>query len=334
MFKHICILLFVGLATSGCSMIYSTTGSFVYDYSENYALPYSLEARDIDMNCTLGNVSVPLFMSFKKVKAPPHKLMIAMYMMTGACAEAQAKEQELAYFRAFKQQNANQAADARILAKRLYARAARRQYHSYLQLLKAFEVKEGSCPDLAPEDEFYWFAGMVSAMQATMNDMQAQGVVQVPQDLPVKAVRGIRCLDNKKWWGIPQAMQAAVWIIFKGNKPKDVDPWKQLRSASLYGAQQGIFLASTIEVIAADGFATPQQTKESIRRYVRYRQKYTGADTYKMLNVMTQKQILAISDRLWTQATGARTPINGLGTFWDDKKKPASQLNIDELLDN
>lgn len=332
MLKRICVLPLMGVVLSGCSMIYSTTGSFIYDYSENYALPHSLEAKDIDMNCSLSNISVPLLLSFSSIKTPPHKQMIAMYMMTGACAEAQAQEVQLGYFRAFKQQHAAQARDARIHAKRLYARAAQRQYDSYLQLLKAFEVTGDSCPKLAKEDEFYWFAGMVSAMQATMSDMQAQGVVQVPQDLPAKAVRGIQCLDDKTWWGIPQAMQAAVWIIFKGDKPEQVDAWQQLRAASEYGAQQGIRLASTIEVIATDGFGTPQQTKEAIRRYVRYSKHYPSAKKYTMLNVMAQQQILAVSDRMWTQATGARTPINGLGKFWDDQDKPASQLNIDELL--
>jgi len=51
-------------------------------------------------------------------------------------------------------------------------------------------------------------------------------------------------------------------------------------------------------------------------------------DDYRMLDVVATKMLLNLSDRMWTEATGARTPLGGLGTFWDDAK-PASKLSID-----
>lgn len=317
---------------SGCSMIYSTSGGFVYDYSENYALPYSLTTEDIAMNCSLANTTAPLLMSFSSIKDAPHKQMIALAMMTGTCAQMKAQEAELDYFRAFKQQNSMLAKDARIRAKRLYAIAAKRQYQAYQHLLKAFD-DDKECPSLDEEDQFFWLTGMLSGMQAVMSDMQAQGVVRVPQDLPMKAMRGMKCLDNKKWWGIPSAVEASVWIIFKEKAPKDVDPWKQLRKASHEGAKQGVRLASTIEIIAADGFGTQADLKQAIRRYADSLNQYASSKQYKMMDLMAKQQVLAISDRMWTQATGSRTPINGLGTFWDDKTKSSpSDLSLDKLL--
>jgi hypothetical protein len=32
-------------------------------------------------------------------------------------------------------------------------------------------------------------------------------------------------------------------------------------------------------------------------------------------------QLQAVSDILWTEATGKRTPIGGLGTFWDVREQ-------------
>ena len=51
-----------------------------------------------------------------------------------------------------------------------------------------------------------------------------------------------------------------------------------------------------------------------------------------MLDVVATQQVLAVSDRLWTEATGSRTPVGGLGTFWDDVAPEAEALDIDDLL--
>jgi hypothetical protein len=52
------------------------------------------------------------------------------------------------------------------------------------------------------------------------------------------------------------------------------------------------------------------------------------------MDIMATRQIMAVSDRLWTEATGARTPVGGLGTFWDDARKQAPSLDIDDLLED
>jgi len=43
---------------------------------------------------------------------------------------------------------------------------------------------------------------------------------------------------------------------------------------------------------------------------------------------------LELSDRLWTENTGHRTPIGEYGSFWDDKKEEVKldQNLLDELL--
>jgi hypothetical protein len=52
------------------------------------------------------------------------------------------------------------------------------------------------------------------------------------------------------------------------------------------------------------------------------------------LDIVATQQILAVSDRLWTEATGSRTPIGGLGTFWDDASPAEEALDINDLLED
>ena len=70
---------------------------------------------------------------------------------------------------------------------------------------------------------------------------------------------------------------------------------------------------------------SPKSSKKSV--------KTTPANKeYRMLDVVATQQVLAVSDRLWTEGTGSRTPVGGLGTFWDDKSPAEEALDIDDLL--
>ena len=42
--------------------------------------------------------------------------------------------------------------------------------------------------------------------------------------------------------------------------------------------------------------------------------------------------VRGLSDRMWTEATGKRTPLQGLGTFWDEQSRGGSKVDIDDLL--
>ena len=41
---------------------------------------------------------------------------------------------------------------------------------------------------------------------------------------------------------------------------------------------------------------------------------------------------VAVSDRLWVENTGHRTPMGQLGTFWDDQKEEVETMDLDDLL--
>lgn len=320
------------VAVSGCSSIYRTTGWFAYDYSESYAMPYVMKTDDTQMGCAMSEAMTPMLLSFSELTWSPDRLATTMYMQAGACSEAEANEEGLTYLRAYKAQNIGEAKDARIRQKRLFALAANRQYKGYQHMVAEFGEPGEECPDMDKDEEFFWMLGLVSGLQAVMSDVRGQGEVGVPKDIAMKSVRGSQCIDAKRWWGVPKAMQAAVWTMMPDNAPEGVDPWEELKEASLMAGDAGVRLAQAVEVLIADGSGNEERLRDAIRRHADSVKTKSPSKKYRMLDVVATQQVLAISDRLWTEATGSRTPIGGLGTFWDDAAPEAEALDIDDLL--
>jgi hypothetical protein len=328
------IVIFSLLILEGCSSIYKTTGWLAYDFSENYAMPYVMKTDDAEMGCAMNEAITPMLLSFSELTWTPDRLATSMYMQAGACAEVKANEEELSYLRAYKAQNIAEAKDARIRQKRLFSLAAKRQYKSYQHLVSEFGEPGDTCPEMDEDEEFFWMVGLISGLQAVLNDVRGEGEVGVPIDIVVKSVRGIQCLDNKRWWGVPNAMQAASWTMLPGNAPEGVDPWNEMIKASEIAGASGIRLAQAIEVMIADNSANQKRLRDAIRRHAQSLKTIPSNNKYTMLDVIATRQILAISDRLWTEATGSRTPIGGLGTFWDDTSISEDVLDIDDFLED
>ncbi|MAK92170.1 MAG: hypothetical protein CMI08_01045 [Oceanospirillaceae bacterium] len=317
---------------SGCSTIYRTTGWFAYDFTEDYAIPYSLKGNDPQMACGLATAMTPALMSFTELTYTPDRAAVSMYMMAGSCAEEKAHEEALSYLRAFKAQNVSEAKDARIREKRQFAVAAQRQYQAYRHMVAEFGEPGESCPELDRDQEIFWVLGSLAGMQAVMSDLRSQNSVNVPKDIAMKTVRGIQCVDNQRWWGLPQALQAGLWVMMPDTAPQGMDPWQQLADASRLANASGVRMAHAIEVVIADGSGNTAQLKDAIRRHADSLQSVSPKAEYRMMDIMASRQILAVSDRLWTEATGSRTPLGGLGTFWDDAPAATGGLDIDDLL--
>ncbi|MDE1997441.1 MAG: hypothetical protein KGI52_00795, partial [Burkholderiales bacterium] len=69
--------------------------------------------------------------------------------------------------------------------------------------------------------------------------------------------------------------------------------------------------------------------KEVIKRFANV-QNFTPSKDYQLIDAIAQEQMQNISDRLWTQNAGTRTPLASLGKFWDDKV--GGDVNADEFL--
>ncbi len=318
----------------GCmSTAYKIAGNQAMKFSENVMVPYLLTYDDTQMACASGEALTPLLMTFEAVGTDPNQQAIMVYTAAGLCAENRALEEELRYLRAAKQHNIPEAQDARIAQKRWHAVAAMRQYEAWKRYVKFYgEPPAGKCSDKIDSDfdQLMYMVGLVSGLQAALNDTQSDQQVGVPRDVAAKIERMATCVDSAKWWGLPQGIRASLWNILPMLAPPGSNPMKTLASVAKQGERQGVRIGYAMWALSAYGNGDKQLTKDIIRSFAEAGRTTKVDPDFRMMDAMATQMILAMSDRLWTEATGTRTPVGGLGSFWDDKPKNAA--NIDDLL--
>jgi hypothetical protein len=327
--------LFLGitLLLNACSLAYKGTGKIMLGYAEDQGIPYILASDDVTLGCDMATAFTPFLLSFSQVSESPEHLAVLLYMMAGNCSEIQAWEQELRYIRAVHAKNSFEAQDARIAQQRFVHQAALRQLTGYQYLIVAIAEPGEQCPKFASyNDEFYWLIGLLDGLQAVINDIASGGYANVPLDIAAKVARGAGCLDNQKWWGVPGAMQAAVWATLPENESDDKKTQQMLDQAIQIGLDKGVGIPYVMAAQVFWGLGDFEQVKKIIRQFVQAKNSFSRNKSYKLLNKIAFLQIQMISDRLWTEATGKRTPMAKLGTFWDDTHKPVEMIDIDDLL--
>lgn len=333
--KHFLYLsiLSISVLLSGCSVLYKSTGGVLLSYAEDQGVPYMLASNDVALGCSMTEAFTPFLLSFSRVTAPPDQLAILLYLMAGNCMEMKAWQEELRYLRAVHAKNVIEAQDARIAQQRLLALAAHRQLTGYHHLTLAIAEPGVECPDFATEKEqLFWLIGLLDGIQAIMNDIASGGTVKVPLDIGSKVGRAAACLDNKKWWGVPKAIQAAIWMTIPGNDNDENDPEEVLKHSLEIGLQQGVIVAQVLAAQVYMGQGKTEQAKQVIRSHGKLSLHTLANQEFKILNQVSKLQIQAISDRLWTEATGKRTPIGKIGTFWNDTDSAIEIIDIDEIL--
>ncbi len=302
-------------------------------YAEDQGIPFILASDDAGLGCDMATAFTPFLLSFSQVADSPDHLAVLLYMMAGNCSEIKAWEQELRYIRAVQAKNSFEAQDARIAQQRFVHQAALRQLTGYRYLIVAIAEPGEECPEFASEnDEFYWLIGLLDGLQAVINDIASGGHANVPLGIAAKVARGAGCLDNQKWWGVPDAIQAAVWTALSENPSHDKQTQRLLDQAIQIGLDKGVGIAHVMAAQVYWGIGDFKQVKKIIHQFVRAKNSFSRNQTYKLLNEIALLQIQMISDRLWTEATGKRTPMAKLGTFWDDTPYPVEMIDIDDLL--
>ncbi len=327
-----------GALLSGCSainnMMYKTTGDVMQGFSRSHTVPYLLESDDLAMGCAMSEATAPLLMSFGRVTSEPDQLAVMLYLSAGSCAEEQAREHELAGLAALHAMNGNEAEDAMIRQKRAYVLASRRYYQAWLHHNAHYgEVGNGECPDFDEDmDEFIYLAGLLSGLQALNAQIQSTSSLGVPANIGSVVARGTSCLDNDKWWGAPMALRATVWAMIPGAQPKGEDAFQRLEIADEQGKQAGVRLPHVFHAIAALNKGDLEQVKAVIREHAESLEETPSNDDWRFVDAMATEMIVAISDRLWMENTGHRTPLGRLGTFWDDQQAQVETMDLDDLL--
>ena len=203
------------------------------------------------------------------------------------------------------------------------------------------EASGDRCPSLnTDEDELVWLMGMLAGIQAVQHDGASLRAVGVPLDVPVKAMRGMRCLDNEKWWGIPGALTAAVWLIVPGSNQgvanasgESSDPHSALEASLKVAEKAEVKAAFAIAAMVHENAGQTKAVSGLVTRYHLATKDVKLNTAKRLLELNARRQLLAASDRIWTKATGHRTPMDQFGSF-PMSETPAESSEDDSLLDD
>ncbi len=323
---------------SGCSQINKTGANIALGFAENHLIPPVFKIDDVGMGCASGEALTPLMMATESLGADPHEIAVVLYASAGLCAEQRAFEYELSYLRASKANLIDQATDDRIMQKRMAELAARRQFEAYKNLEAYFETRKKwvigtTCPKFKRDfDEVVYMLGLITGVQAMVNDIAAQQVVGVPKDIAAKVERAMQCLDNNKWWGAPLATRATIWTLLPGAGDGKGDPWETIKQNMRVADRTGVRLPYALYAMAAQAKGDEALIRDALQQYAATKDAAVNPN-YRLVDAMARVIIENISDRYWTEKTGSRTPLGSLGKFWDDKAAEQDDgVQIDDLL--
>ncbi|HEY3354909.1 MAG TPA: hypothetical protein VGQ83_16770 [Polyangia bacterium] len=309
---------------SGCSL-HAQTGKVMSSYAVEHVTPYLMQSSDVSMVCQTGVAMGAFLMSFERVTDPPDRAGLVTLMAAGMCAESEAWEAELAQLRAVRDNRAGEAQDARIREQRAHEVAAERYQAAYARLTRAFGAPGETCPKLEGRDELLYLLGLSSGLLAVFHDRAAGGSLGVPLSIPRAVAQAARCVDDARFWGVPRALQAAVWASVPGTVPDQTDPFAVLRESARRGQAEGVRLAGAFLVQTAAGAGKSDELRRAIKDHAESVKAKPAALAWRMLDRYATLMIEHESDKLWTGAKGHRTPTGSLGAFADDDARDATK---------
>lgn len=322
---------------AGCASVERGATNLAINLIERRIIPPQLEIDDVDMACQFATANYPLISGGTRAfGGDPQLLESLLLVSSAACSEQRAVEEELRYLRASKQNNIEEAQDARIGQKRLLEVTARRQLRAYeamrnkLQAKYNFEYGE-TCPEFTRDfDELSYLLGTVAGLQAVVNDIASQQLVGVPTDIAPKSERALKCISNAKWWGVPNAARAVVWSILPGaSEGKDV--WGTFRLSMLIGERQGVRLSHVMYGLSALAVGDTPRFRDATKRFANAKD-FKPSQKYALVESLSGAVMTNLSDRYWAENVGTRTPVGSMGKYWDEEAAMPEGMNVDDLL--
>lgn len=319
------VLLFLLTAISGCSHnpINVTTGYVLEGIVENESLEFVFAQDDPDTGCHLGQ-SFDYFLGSVNVMTDSNNKYLPMIpLLSSYCSEYKAREAELRSIRALNNRNIAEAKDARALQQYWLAKTAERRLKAFNVGMKVFDYQTGNnewnCPVFdESKEEASFMLSLVMGSLAIKNDAESGMVVGVPRNIASIILEAADCLDNRRWGGAPQALQASLWILLPDKKPANIKKsnWEILEYANRSGVRVGNRLGSALHGVAAEIAGDKEQQLNALAIYKRSlgNPVFEGND-YRLVDQVATRAMRDLSNIIWTTEVGYRTPFGQLGTL-------------------
>ncbi len=330
-------VLSMAILTTACSpnrMI----GNQLRSYTIEHALPVILKSDDITVICHANEGMGPLVMSFTQFGVETDMMLAFGLAGASICTENDAIEKELWSALAEKQGWTNAAQDARIAQQLLNRDAGLRQVRAFNYTTSFFKKQynydfgEGQCPKIKQDvEELLLLVGATSALQALQNDVASGRLINVDMSIPPKIVHAMACLDNKKWWGFPKSVQAALTVVLPESPEAEAQGWKDLQTATEDGEKSGMRLSHATYAVVASIKGRDDQLRDALKRFEAVPKEKINPQ-YLLLDQLADLVMRHFADRYWMRSEGHRAPTENYSKFWDETEKPSAELN--NMLDN
>ena len=295
----------VAMLLSGCS-IQKMAGEKVLDFTHDEAIPYLMAQGDIGAACSMGQSMGPVVSSMSRLELEPDNIGIATNMAAGMCAENEQRAAELDRMRALYEGKTEAAQDAMIREKQGHRLAALRMVQAYENAVKVYgDFDADHCPSYeSSTDELLSLLGLSSGALALLHDFNSEKSVGISLDVPVRIEKAAACFSDDKWWGMPTALRASIWLSIPGSGPEGVDPLKAMQDAAKKGDSQGVTLARAMLVMMADTVGNKDIMCQALSEIPD-----SSALDYAMLNAYALAMMTHQADRVWSKEKGYRAPF-------------------------
>lgn len=318
-------LIFLLTAISGCSHnpISTTTAYVLEGIVEEESLSFVFASDDPDTGCHLGQ-SFDYFLGSVNVMTDSNNKYLPMIpTLSSLCSEYKAREAELRSIRALNNRDVAEAKDARSLQQYWLAKTAERRLKAFNIGMKVFEYETGdnewNCPMFdESREEVSFMLTLVMGSLAIKNDAESGMAVGVPRNIASTILEAADCLDNRRWGGAPQALQALLWLLLPDKKPADITKsnWEILEYANRSTVRVGNRLGSGLHAVAAEVAGNKEQTFNALAIYKQtIGNPIFEKDDYRIVDQVATRFIREISNVLWTSEVGYRTPFGQLGAL-------------------
>ena len=306
------LILGTGLLLSGCRGLIN--GAIKGD-----VMPDAMAWQDLEMSCSFGQTAAGALDTLGKKRA--EVAMILGWVPAGVCAELEAWEGMRTEALIMKTHGGDAegrvaaATDAAYKAQRSFALAAQRYDTGWFY----WETRYGDvedCSKLSDKEQQVYLLGVLSGALSVVNDAKAkQQAIGVPQNRLLEAARRSECLDDARFFYIPQAVRGAAWATIPGSGPEGSDPWALITEAAAKGDAAGQSIpralmaftaanAGNTEVLEAailgfDGLAVATNTEGELTEWA-------------LMDTYGRRLSLYQSDLVWIRAKGHRSPRLGV----------------------